>query len=414
MCGIYGIIYHSTKRSSDVVDTSAQLFSLLALGSAERGTDATGVARIDSDGYTVQYKNCRPSTEVVTYKRWWRVLKNITPATVAVLGHTRFGTHGDNIVANAHPFEFEGELGRLVGTHNGVIMNHEKLGPIPPLDNDSANLFYGLSTLAQSSWGNFLRSVSGSFALVFSRDNHVYMTRNIGSPCYMSTVPELEATVYASTYNILKSALDSMGLKYGPIRSLEEGVLFDYEPFNDTPTQEVYEVYEVHKPYKGWAKTANSRAYQEWWSKVPNTKEEIAEEWGLEPDHTVMCDRCGLEEMWRWTTVLDNGALLCTNCTEKGVGSKLVNDSLQCGVCRVFCPVDSLSKNDLESGFVCSECELEREEALRNLGRGVECCSCGKHFDDEDVENQIVWLDSMQGFVCSHCCNDPEYGLITS
>lgn len=41
----------------------------------------------------------------------------------SVIGHTRYATVGDKIIANAHPFAF----GSVVGAHNGGISNHGQL-----------------------------------------------------------------------------------------------------------------------------------------------------------------------------------------------------------------------------------------------------------------------------------------------
>ena len=131
MCGIFGLIYHGTGRTREQVNASADLFTTLAVQSAERGVDATGLARVDSDGYMALYKNCLPSYEVVNFKRWWRPLLNISPSTVAVLGHTRYGTHGDNTQDNANHVhavwrEFNGDFGvDLLAEHYRNSAHHK-------------------------------------------------------------------------------------------------------------------------------------------------------------------------------------------------------------------------------------------------------------------------------------------------
>lgn len=44
-----------------------------------------------------------------------------------VIYHTRAPSCGSNIIPNTHPFEFTGPEGRIIGIHNGHIMNHEAL-----------------------------------------------------------------------------------------------------------------------------------------------------------------------------------------------------------------------------------------------------------------------------------------------
>lgn len=209
MCGVFGaILYPGKSFNGRHRDKLRVLINALAVSSASRGEDASGIAVVNRLGTIEHYKDAIPSYELVARRAWKRLIRNSChPAdTFALIGHTRYGTHGKNSRANAHPFIMTDEKrGSLVGTHNGVVDNHDTL--VTEVHSvDSANVFRRLSQESLDDWKTTLGLLEGRFALVYSRGGYVYMARNSGSPCYIGWCPELSAVVYASTKTILLSS----------------------------------------------------------------------------------------------------------------------------------------------------------------------------------------------------------------
>ena len=111
MCGIVG--YTGNRQAAPIL--------LEGLAKLEyRGYDSAGLAVRDGDG----------ETEIVKAKGRLRVLEEKTNGGQAMkgccgIGHTRWATHGEPSVENAHPHCSDD--GNVVAGHNGIIENYQEL-----------------------------------------------------------------------------------------------------------------------------------------------------------------------------------------------------------------------------------------------------------------------------------------------
>ena len=133
MCGIYGVLSYKDKLKD-----MNELVDLLSMESAERGTDATGVA------YSILGNMKINKSAVSAYK----FNPNIPKFVNAVIGHTRHSTQGDKSKNyNNHPWSERVKNCQFALAHNGVLFNDKELQkkytlsmPWPPPHRESGRL----------------------------------------------------------------------------------------------------------------------------------------------------------------------------------------------------------------------------------------------------------------------------------
>lgn len=209
MCAIFGLIDYDkafTAQQREVI------LNTLAQECEVRGTDATGFAYNRADKMTV-YKRPLPASLV-------RV--KLPHEANVILGHTRMATQGKaSFNPNNHPF-----LGRINGedfalAHNGILRNDAELAksenlPQTKIQTDSyvaVQLLEQYKELSLETLSAVSEKIDGTFVFtLLDRQNNSYFVRG-DNPLSLLHCPQYQFYIYASTKDILQSALEKISFK---------------------------------------------------------------------------------------------------------------------------------------------------------------------------------------------------------
>ena len=236
MCGLFGFSNYSNKPIKDL----SALTNSLAIQSASRGTDATGIAFCRSR-YIHIIKDAKEASKI-EFKH---------PDDIkALIGHTRHSTQGsEKKNCNNHPF-----FGRANHTikfalaHNGVLFNDDTLRetlhlPKTKVETDSyiaVQLLEHKRQLDAESLKFMAEQVDGSFSFsILDNNENLYLVKG-DSPLSIVHFPKIKLYVYASTDEILYKALINTPLlselknkEYEEV-NLKEGEILKISPDGNT------------------------------------------------------------------------------------------------------------------------------------------------------------------------------------
>lgn len=202
MCCLFGFVNYSGKK----LPIADSLTNALAQESTLRGVDSTGIA-YNKGGKLRIYK--RPLS---AYEMTFKGVEN----AVVVSGHTRHatqGSHKDNY--NNHPFP--GCCGgvKFALSHNGVLWNDSYLRrshglPETKVKTDSfiaVQLLESYGKLTHATVAKMCEAVSGSFSFTMVDNTDALWIAKGDSPLTLIHFPRLKLYAYASTTEILFTAL---------------------------------------------------------------------------------------------------------------------------------------------------------------------------------------------------------------
>lgn len=215
MCCLFGIHdygYSLTQKQKN------RLLSILGTACEARGTDATGIAYNSGDKLCI-YKRPRPA-------RWMRF--QIPADAAVIMGHTRMTTQGNERKNhNNHPFPGYVKACQFALAHNGVLHNDLLLRkqyklPATKIETDSyiaTQLIEDRGELTFESLQTMAEKLEGSFAFtVLSNKDELYFIKG-DNPICLYHYPERGLYVYASTEEILRTALRKLPFDLGtPVR----------------------------------------------------------------------------------------------------------------------------------------------------------------------------------------------------
>ncbi len=124
MCRQVGIILGRKRRRVPEHDILLDVFTEMLVRSERGGPHATGVAVLRDDGAHRIAKRPLPARRFVGRNAFFEALAGFDNRATAIIGHTRWRTRGsEKNNRNNHPIR----AGRVIGTHNGTILNADEL-----------------------------------------------------------------------------------------------------------------------------------------------------------------------------------------------------------------------------------------------------------------------------------------------
>lgn len=217
MCCLFGIMDYGDSLT---VRQRTNVLSVLATSCEVRGTDATGIA-YNTDSHLTIFK--RP---LAAHKMWFRLPKDAN----VIMGHTRMSTQGDKrFNYNNHPFWGKAGKTSFALAHNGVLYNDTQLQkkyrlPKTNIETDSyvaVQMLERHADLSFASLATVAEELEGSFTLSLLDDsNSVYFIKG-NNPLCLYYWRERNLYIYASTEEILKTALSRIPYKLGIAERIE-------------------------------------------------------------------------------------------------------------------------------------------------------------------------------------------------
>lgn len=232
MCGIIGLI---TKETHKNASERRRFFTQALLADQFRGEDATGIITVPhvKKGELAKawwYKQAAKASHFVTNDLYVKSMQ-MTSDYKYMVGHNRFGTHGNkDQTPNAHPF-IEGAI-TLV--HNGGLHQMHNL-PLPKhkLDKEvEVDSHVICHNLAVHSVKEVVAELNGAYVLVWhdARDDSLNIIRNAQRPLAMAKDLDSNTIFFASEASMLLWVAERNNIRLGQIMEPKPGHWLHFTP----------------------------------------------------------------------------------------------------------------------------------------------------------------------------------------
>ena len=247
MCGIFGVISNENSLLSKTALTSV-IFEL-SKKSESRGKDSSGISVLNKNKNELNiFKGPIPASELINNKAIRKAI-NVgfnSNQTCLAFGHSRLVTNGSQLrSSNNQPVVKNG----LVGTHNGIIVNHDDLWSknkdlkkeydidtevlLSIIDKKVSERKDSLEDILTDSINEVFGTVAA--AIYFKDMNKFAITTNNGSLYKISK--ENELLIFASEQSMLKEVSEKIKLNVTNINPLnkQHSVVMDLNHLHLTP-----------------------------------------------------------------------------------------------------------------------------------------------------------------------------------
>lgn len=254
MCCLFGLI---DTRHQFTGKQKTKILHALATASEVRGTDATGVAFNTNSGLCV----CKAPVPGHEFRF------HVRNDTVAVMGHTRMTTQGDEKRnQNNHPFLGHMGSAPFALAHNGMLSNDRELRrklklPVTDVETDSyaaVQILEQQGSLGFESLRHMAEQLEGTFTFtVLDRQSNVYFIKG-NNPMTIYHFRHNGLILYASTEQVLTTALLCIPYRLGKATSIKVncGEILKITPTGKQERAEFDDskLFTAHWPsYAGWS-----------------------------------------------------------------------------------------------------------------------------------------------------------------
>ena len=204
MCCLFGLFDYKHNLSAE---QKTQVIRILGTAAETRGTDASGIAYNDAGNLRI-FKSPGPAHKAVFH---------IPSGADVVMGHTRMTTQGSAAKNwNNHPFMGKTRRQPFALAHNGVLWNDKELRkrlklPCVKIETDSYVAVQLIERKKRLDFGTLrymAELLEGSFTItVLNAENDLFIVKG-DNPFCLYRYPKLGLYLYASTEEILKTALE--------------------------------------------------------------------------------------------------------------------------------------------------------------------------------------------------------------